>query len=80
MTKTAMEMIAEARSTVGTVTPGEAARELDAGRAVALDVREAEEWQHGHIDGSVPAPRGLLSSSPTHPALATRTRWTLRVG
>ena len=30
-----------------------------AGR-VDVDVREPEEWQHGHIDGSVPAPRGLL--------------------
>jgi rhodanese-related sulfurtransferase len=34
-----------------------AAGELDAG-AVFVDVREHEEWQHGHIDGSVPAPRG----------------------
>ena len=34
-----------------------------------LDVREAEEWQHGHIDGSVPAPRGLVEffADPTNP-------------
>jgi rhodanese-related sulfurtransferase len=36
-----------------------------------VDVREPEEWQHGHIDGSVPAPRGLLEffadpASPRH--------------
>ena len=36
-----------------------------------VDVREPEEWQHGHIDGSVPAPRGLLEffadqTSPRH--------------
>ncbi len=34
-----------------------------------VDVREPEEWQHGHIDGSVPAPRGLLEffADPTSP-------------
>ena len=40
------------------VTPAEAAAQVAAGEAVLLDVREGEEWQHGHIDGSVPAPRG----------------------
>ena len=68
MTKTAMQMIGEARAQVGTVAPKEAADELDAG-AVFVDVREPEEWQHGHIDGSVPAPRGLLEffADPTSP-------------
>ena len=68
MTKTAMQMIGEARAQVGMVAPKEAADELDAG-AVFVDVREPEEWQHGHIDGSVPAPRGLLEffADPTSP-------------
>lgn len=68
MAKTAMEMIVEARSRVGVVDPGVAAREASAG-ATLLDVRESEEWQHGHIDGSVPAPRGLLEffADPTSP-------------
>ena len=70
MTKTAMQMIGEARTQVGTVAPKEAANELDTG-AVLVDVREPEEWQHGHINGSVPAPRGLLEffadpASPRH--------------
>ena len=70
MTKTAMQMIGEARAQVGTVAPKKAADELDAG-AVFVDVREPEEWQHGHIDGSVAAPRGLLEffadpASPRH--------------
>ena len=69
MTKTAMQMIGEARAQVGTVAPKEAADQLDS--AVFVDVREPEEWQHGHIDGSVPAPRGLLEffadqTSPRH--------------
>ena len=39
------------------------------GGAVLLDVREAEEWQHGHIPDSVPAPRGLVEffADPTSP-------------
>ena len=70
MAKTAMQMIGEARAQVGMVAPEKAADERDAG-AVFVDVREPEEWQHGHIDGSVAAPRGLLEffadpASPRH--------------
>ena len=70
MSKTAMEMIGEARAQVGTVAPKEAADQLGTG-AVLVNVREPEEWQHGHINGSVPAPRGLLEffadpASPRH--------------
>ncbi len=71
MSKSAMEMIQEARAQVGTVASKDAAGELSSGHAVFLDVREPEEWQHGHIEGSVPAPRGLLEffadpASPRH--------------
>ena len=69
MTTTAMQMIADAKAQVGAVAPRAADEELKSGAAVALDVREPEEWQHGHIDGSVPAPRGLLEffADPTSP-------------
>ena len=68
MAKTATQMIGEARAEVPSVAPEKAAGELDTG-AVLVDVREPEEWQHGHIDGSVPAPRGLLEffADPTSP-------------
>ncbi len=70
MSKTVMQMIGEARAQVALVEPTEAADELGSG-AVIVDVREPEEWQHGHINGSVPAPRGLLEffadpASPRH--------------
>ena len=79
MTKTAMQMIGEARAQVGMVAPKKAADEMDAG-AVFVDVREPEEWQHGHIDGSVAAPRGLLEffADPTSPA--TSKPWTPAAG
>jgi len=52
------------------VEPKDAANRFDSG-AVIVDVREPEEWQHGHINSSVPAPRGLLEffadpASPRH--------------
>ena len=54
--------ITNVRASVGTAPTGS---------AVVVDVRQSTEWDHGHIDGSVPAPRGLLeffadSSSPRH--------------
>jgi rhodanese-related sulfurtransferase len=71
MTMSAMQMLMEAKAEVDSVAPAEAATQVSAGQAVLLDVREPEEWQHGHIDGSVAAPRGLLEfladpASPRH--------------
>ncbi len=79
MTKTAVELITAARTRVGTVAPKDAADELAKGTSVFVDVREPEEWQHGHIDRSVPAPRGLLEffadpTSPRHKAALDPTR------
>ena len=64
-----MKMIAEAKSRVGSVSAQETAERLEAGSAVVVDVRQSTEWDHGHIDGSVQAPRGLLEffADPTSP-------------
>ena len=69
MTMTAMQMIIDAKAQVASVAPKAAADELAIGSSVAVDVRESEEWQHGHIDRSIPAPRGLLEffADPTSP-------------
>lgn len=43
------------------ITPAQARRNLDEGEVdLLLDVREREEWESGHIQGAVHAPRGLL--------------------
>ena len=70
VTKTAVELIIDGQGAASAaVAPKDAADELATGTSVFVDVREAEEWQHGHIDGSVPAPRGLLEffADPTSP-------------
>ena len=69
MTTTAKELVSSAMSQLEQVAPKAAADERAAGKAVFVDVREAEEWQHGHIEGSVAAPRGLLEffADPTSP-------------
>jgi rhodanese-related sulfurtransferase len=69
MTTTAMDLVKDAASQLEQVSPATANDERTAGSAVFVDVREAEEWQHGHIEGSVPAPRGLLEffADPTSP-------------
>jgi rhodanese-related sulfurtransferase len=69
MSKGVMQMIMDAKSRVGSATAAETAERLRAGSAVVVDVRQSTEWDHGHIDGSVPAPRGLLEffADPTSP-------------
>ena len=84
MTMTAMQMIIDAKAQVGSVAPMAAADEFAKGTSVAVDVREVEEWQHGHIDGSVAAPRGLLEffadpTSPRHKDALDPTRRTIVV-
>ena len=69
MTKTAVEMVTEASALFEQVPPADSAKELASGISVLLDVREGEEWRHGHIAGSVSAPRGLVEffADPTSP-------------
>lgn len=44
------------------IHPREARPLLDAGEAVALDVREVDEWRHGHIGGALHIPLGQLGA------------------
>jgi rhodanese-related sulfurtransferase len=42
--------------------PREARSLLESGEAVALDVREAQEWHHGHIADALHIPLGQLAA------------------
>ena len=53
------DLVMDAREKIEMVSPGDARAELEAGEAVAIDVREPVEWEH-HIEGAYQIPRGLL--------------------
>ena len=71
MTKSASELVTEAKGRVQNLSPDEVEKEVAEG-AVLVDLREAEELEaSGRIPGSVHVPRGMLEfradpSSPYH--------------
>jgi rhodanese-related sulfurtransferase len=60
MATTAKDLVLAARAELDLLSPQEASDEVSAGRSVFVDIRQTEEWQHGHIEGAIRAPRGLL--------------------
>lgn len=49
-----------ARQTVPQLSAAEVARRVRSGTAAVVDVRNTDEWQHGHIDGAIHVPLGHL--------------------
>jgi rhodanese-related sulfurtransferase len=70
--RTVAEMVAEAKQKVENLSVEEAAREVEAGEALLVDIREpGERAKEGAIAGAIEAPRGMLEfwadpSSPYH--------------
>ncbi len=58
--RTAADMVAEARQKVENLTVEEAARELETGEALLVDIREPGERVK---EGAIAAPRGMLEFS-----------------
>lgn len=59
--KTAKELVAEAKSQIENLTPQQVQEELARGNVILIDVRESEELkQNGRIEGAIHAPRGML--------------------
>ena len=59
--RTAAEMVAEAMQNIENLTVEEAARELETGEALLVDIREpGERVKEGAIAGAIAAPRGVL--------------------
>ncbi len=69
---TVAEMVAAAKQRVQNLTVDETAREVDAGDALLVDIREpGERAQNGAIPGAIEAPRGMIEfyadpASPYH--------------
>jgi sulfur-carrier protein adenylyltransferase/sulfurtransferase len=53
MPKSYQDLLREARSQVPELTPAEADALREAGKATLVDVREASEWDQGHVPGAV---------------------------
>lgn len=70
--KTVVEMVRAAKQEIENLTVEEAARELQNGEAVLVDIRESEERaQSGFIPEAIHVPRGMLEfysdpASPVH--------------
>jgi len=67
---TPSQMLEQARRIVPEITSIQVKDRLERGEVdLLLDVREADEWEHGHIPGAVHAPRGLLEwyANPNSP-------------
>lgn len=68
--RTAAEMVQDAKQRVENLTVEQAARELESGDVLLVDVRESSERaEHGVIPGALEAPRGMLEfwADPTSP-------------
>ena len=61
MSPTGPEVIKQIRQQVAEIDPADVRRQRDNG-AVVIDVREAEEFESGHIPGAKHVPRGYLES------------------
>ena len=54
-----MDLVNEARSRVKEIDVEGAARVIDSGQCVVLDVRESQEHEQGTIEGALRIPRGV---------------------
>ena len=69
-TKTASQLVQDAKSGIENLTPDQVAAEVAAGRALLVDVRDAPERSaNGAIPGAVHASRGMLEfhADPSSP-------------
>ena len=54
------ELLAQVKREIEEIDPGSASALLERGEAVAVDVREQNEWDEGHLPSAVHVPRGFL--------------------
>jgi rhodanese-related sulfurtransferase len=59
-----MDFVRAAKSCIKEITPAELKAKMDAKQDfVLIDVREAAEFEHGHISGAHLVPRGILEAA-----------------
>ena len=65
-----MDFVRAAKACITEISPAELKAKLDAKAGIILiDVREASEFEHGHIDGAHLVPRGIIepAADPSYP-------------
>ena len=78
MTRTAQQIVAEARASITEIAVQDVAKGV-AG-ALIIDVREPAEYESGHLQGAINIPRGVLEFQvEAHPALGGATEPELAV-
>jgi sulfur-carrier protein adenylyltransferase/sulfurtransferase len=60
MPKTYAEILREARAAIREVSPADADALRQRGAAILVDVREAGEWEQGHVPGAILVPKSHL--------------------
>jgi rhodanese-related sulfurtransferase len=59
-----MDFVRAAKSCIKEITPAELKAKMDAKQSfVLVDVREAAEFEHGHISGAHLVPRGIIEAA-----------------
>lgn len=58
--KTATELVKEAKQQIENLTPQQVKKELEEANVNLIDIRESEELKNGKIPGAINAPRGML--------------------
>lgn len=68
-TRSAAQLVQEARANIDNLTPDQVQAELDSGQATLVDIRDSAELAGGVIPGAIHASRGLLEfhADPTSP-------------
>jgi len=56
------KLVAQAKQHVTEIPAADARKQLEAGEAILIDVREESDWREGHAEGATHLSRGVLSS------------------
>jgi phage shock protein E len=53
-------LVAQAKQNISEVSPLDARKQLEAGDAIVIDVREENDWRQGHAEGATHLSRGVI--------------------
>lgn len=54
------KLVAQAKQNITEISPADARKQVEAGEAVLIDVREESDWSEGHAEGATHLSRGVV--------------------